>query len=128
MPFLRRGYRGEQDRAQRRSWPYALALAVVLAVFVGLCSAAWPHDFWINHGGYKSPADGTHCCGQDGADPDCTLLPAATVKAGNTGWLIIPLQEIVPYPEAQTSEDGEFWRCRRWDGSRRCFFAPQPSS
>src|SRR5262245_61926059 len=26
------------------------------------------------------------------------------------------------------SPDGEFWRCKRPDGSRRCFFAPPPST
>jgi hypothetical protein len=28
------------------------------------------------------------------------------------------------YSEAQQSEDGSFWRCKRYDGSRRCFFVP----
>jgi hypothetical protein len=39
-----------------------------------------------------------------------------------------PVQhEAIPFSEAQPSLDGEFWRCRRPDGSRRCFFAPTPS-
>jgi hypothetical protein len=40
-----------------------------------------------------------------------------------------PVQhEAIPFAEAQPSPDGEFWRCRRPDGSRRCFFAPPPST
>ena len=36
-------------------------------------------------------------------------------------------RETVPFNEAQPSPDGEFWRCKRADGSRRCFFAPPPT-
>jgi len=35
--------------------------------------------------------------------------------------------ETVPFNEAQPSPDGAYWRCRRNDGSRRCFFAPPQS-
>jgi len=35
--------------------------------------------------------------------------------------------EIVPFSEVQPSPDGEYWRCKRPDGSRRCFFAPPPT-
>jgi hypothetical protein len=38
------------------------------------------------------------------------------------------MYESVPFAEAQPSPDGEFWRCKRPDGSRRCFFAPPPST
>jgi len=82
------------------------------------------HDFWINHSGYKSPVDGTHCCGNN----DCFEFSAAEVAATPAGWLVKSLGETVPYSESQASEDGKFWRCKKWDGSRRCFFAPQPSS
>ena len=85
---------------------------------------AHAHDFWINHGNYKSPKDGSHCCGKN----DCFLVPASDVKPTAVGWLVESLGETIPYSESQTSEDGEFWRCKRGDGSRRCFFAPQPSS
>jgi hypothetical protein len=104
------------------------SLKVVLsAACVSLFLASQPslaHDFWINHGNYKSPADGSHCCG----DNDCFLVPASEMHPTAAGWLIESLGEVIPYSEAQTSEDGEFWRCKRYDGSRRCFFAPQPSS
>ena len=33
--------------------------------------------------------------------------------------------EVIPMKEAQVSEDGKYWRCKRPDGSRRCFFAPR---
>jgi hypothetical protein len=33
-------------------------------------------------------------------------------------------EEVVMQQEAMPSPDGQFWRCRRPDGSRRCFFAP----
>ena len=36
--------------------------------------------------------------------------------------------ESVPFSEAQPSPDGEFWRCKRPDGTRRCFFAPPPAT
>ena len=94
---------------------FALALSTV---------AVAAHDFWINHGNYKSPSDGSHCCGAN----DCFLVPAGDMKPTAAGWLIRSLGETIPYSEAQTSEDGEFWRCKRYDGSRRCFFAPQPST
>jgi hypothetical protein len=95
--------------------------AVTLLLFV---ATAHGHDFWINHSGYTSPADGTHCCGKN----DCFEFSAADVAATAGGWFVKPLGETIPYSEAQASEDGRFWRCKRYDGSRRCFFAPQPSS
>lgn len=81
------------------------------------------HDFWINGGNYKSPTDGSHCCG----DNDCKIIAPEEVKATPRGYMLSS-GELIPYSEAQQSEDGEYWRCKRHDGSRRCFFAPQPSS
>ena len=92
---------------------------------LGLLSLpAAAHDFWINHGDYKSPADGSHCCG----DHDCFMISPADMELTAAGWLIKSLGETIPHSEAHQSEDGEFWRCKRHDGSRRCFFAPQPMS
>jgi hypothetical protein len=34
--------------------------------------------------------------------------------------------ELVPFKETQPSPDGAYWRCKRPDGTRRCFFAPPP--
>jgi hypothetical protein len=99
-------------------------LSVAALGLTTLAQPSFAHDFWISHGRYISPADGTHCCG----DNDCFAVPAADVRPTAAGWLIRSLNETVPYSESQTSEDGEFWRCKKYDGSRRCFFAPQPSS
>ncbi len=98
----------------------AFFAAMVLAFSTPYASA---HDFWISHGKYKSPR-GEHCCG----DNDCFLVPAREVRATAAGWLIESLGETIPYSEVQASEDGAFWRCKRYDGSRRCFFAPEPTS
>jgi len=95
----------------------ALPIAIVALATWTLPAAA--HDFWINHGNYKAPT-GEHCCG----DNDCSLVPASDMKPTAAGWLIKSLGETIPYSEAQQSEDGSFWRCKRYDGSRRCFFAP----
>src|SRR5215469_16733074 len=74
---------------------------------------------------------GEFCCGQR----DCFVIPKERVVMTGEGYVIIqgplagmgPVQhEAIPFSEAQPSPDGEFWRCRRPDGSRRCFFAPTP--
>jgi hypothetical protein len=68
---------------------------------------------------------------------DCQMLASRQVSARNDGYHIyFPTGreigslkfEIVPHAEAQLSPDGAFWRCGRPDGSRRCFFAPVPST
>jgi hypothetical protein len=97
--------------------------AATLALAMSAASS-YSHDFWISRGHYKSPADGVHCCG----DNDCFIISDTDVQPTAAGWLIRSLSETIPYGESQTSEDGAFWRCKRSDGSRRCFFAPQPSS
>lgn len=99
---------------------WALTLILIVLTYDG----ARAHDFWINHSGYKSLQDGVHCCGQN----DCFEYPAEEVSAQPGGWYVIPLDELVPYNDTQASEDGKFWRCKKSDGTRRCFFAPQPSS
>lgn len=96
--------------------------ALVLAIFAAAATPAWGHDHWINWGGYKS-SDGARCCGEN----DCAVIPAESIKTGPQGY-ILPSGEVVPYSEAQQSEDGKYWRCHRADGSRRCFFSPQPAS
>ncbi len=101
-----------------------IALSAAIVVLASFSLPASAHDFWINHGNYKSPKDGSHCCGHN----DCFLVPASDMKPTAHGWLIQSLGETIPYSEAHTSEDGEFWRCKRYDGSRRCFFAPEPVS
>jgi len=102
--------------------PKTVRLGAALALTL-LSSSAFAHDFWINHGNYTSPTDGVHCCG----DNDCRALEPSDVKITPKGY-VLTNGELVPFTEAQPSEDGEYWRCKRYDGSRRCFFAPQPSS
>jgi len=99
---------------------------ILPAASIALTSLVLPasaHDHWINHGNYRAPT-GEHCCGPN----DCFMVPANDMTPTAAGWLIKSLGETIPYSEAQPSEDGDFWRCKRYDGSRRCFFAPQPSS
>lgn len=92
--------------------------ALVLVIF--LISPALAHDSWINRGGYRNIA-GEWCCGEG----DCFMVEPVRVTAN--GYLILATGELVPEREAQPSPDGKFWRCKRPDGSRRCFFAPPPS-
>jgi hypothetical protein len=96
------------------------------ASFACLCvlaGAAFAHDHWINHGNYVSPVDGVHCCGEN----DCFEISDDDVRVTASGYLVVSLNEVVPFREAQRSEDGHYWRCKRPDGTRRCFFAPSPN-
>ncbi len=95
-----------------------LALALVL-----LASQAFAHGpgDWIAKGGYRN-AVGDLCCGER----DCFELLDEDVAITGAGYLVKSLRETVPYSEAQPSPDGKYWRCQ-WGGSRKCFFAPQPT-
>lgn len=101
---------------------YVAIVIVGLILAIGGALPASAHDHWINNSNYKSLTDGTHCCGKN----DC--FEFKDVRAMPDGWWIVVLNEIVPYSDTQASEDNKFWRCKRYDGSRRCFFAPMPSS
>jgi hypothetical protein len=102
--------------------PTEKILPALFAAFAFFAEPAHAHDFWINWGGYRSPT-GEHCCG----DNDCKMLAPDEVKITPRGYALVN-GEVVPFSEAQTSEDGQYWRCKRYDGSRRCFFAPQPGT
>jgi hypothetical protein len=78
------------------------------------------HDSWINRGGLRN-AIGESCCG----DGDCFSVAAHPVRGG---YVIEDSREYVPEHEVLPSPDGAYWRCKRHDGTRRCFFAPPPSS
>jgi hypothetical protein len=93
-------------------------LVTTAAVLVVTSAAA--HDHWINVGRYRSPQDGSLCCGES----DCVLVPEAGVRVSPGGYTL-PSGETIPFAEALVSEDGQFWRCKRPDGTRRCFFAPR---
>jgi hypothetical protein len=83
-------------------------------------SSALPHDSWISRGFFRN-ANGEFCCGVG----DCFIVPTEQIKVTATGYRLFG-HEIVPYTEVQPSADGAYWRCKRPDGSRRCFFAPTP--
>jgi hypothetical protein len=101
----------------------ARPLAILVAVFsLTLVSEAAAHDSWISRGGLRNGA-GEWCCGEG----DCFVVPADQVRMGAAGYHLFGA-ETVPFSEAQPSPDGAFWRCKRPDGSRRCFFAPPPGS
>jgi hypothetical protein len=107
-----------------------LWIVASLAILSALPTLA--HDSWISRGGHRNAA-GEWCCGTG----DCFVVPSEKVLTNDQGFIIIrspvagvgPAQhEFVPYEEAQPSPDGAYWRCRRPDGSRRCFFFPPPNS
>lgn len=97
----------------------AFLLIMALPLALSYCSKAWSHDFWINNNGYRAPT-GEHCCG----DKDCESFKEGEVHRVKGGYFIDALKEFVPDAEAQLGEDAFFWRCKRTDGSRRCFFTP----
>ena len=97
----------------------ALVIATLLLIVPDTTSA---HDSWIMRGGHRNAA-GEWCCGEG----DCFMIPAEQVTTTGYGYLIFGAERI-PYTETQPSIDGAFWRCKRPDGSRRCFFAPPPAT
>lgn len=105
-----------------------LLLAAVLMTVFGMATKARAHEHWINEGRYtgKGQAADEWCCGEG----DCFIVKG---KVQGDGSAVVfdnegKIAEIVPREEVQPSADGQFWRCRRYDGSRRCFFAPLPGS
>ena len=94
-------------------------------VILLIASAALAHEVgpgaWINSGRFVSPVDGQHCCG----DHDCFEIKSEDIsEQPGGGYFIRTLNEVVPAREVQVSRDGHYWRCKKADGSRRCFFAP----
>ena len=112
-----------------------LRMPVAIASLLALGSLALAHDTWISRGGLKNAA-GEWCCGIG----DCAVMDPNTVGYSPVGYSISGYgtiegtkrrefyHELVPTTEVQPSPDGAFWRCKRPDGSRRCFFAPPPRS
>jgi hypothetical protein len=92
---------------------------VVLACLLNV-TPAFAHDSWISRGGFRGPKNGEWCCGAN----DCFVVSAMSVKVNGVGYELSQTKETVPYEEAIPSADGQYWRCQRPDGSRRCFFAP----
>jgi hypothetical protein len=121
-----------------------LVRSLLVLVLSSLCQTAFAHDMWISRGSYKNPA-GEWCCGAD----DCGVVSPDAVKAIRGGYSLRGpvtygeavtgnaadgptwqenLNEVVPYSQALPSPDGAYWRCKRPDGSPRCFFAPPPGT
>ena len=101
---------------------YYLRLALAFASFLLVAADTAAHDSWISRGGLRNGA-GECCCGEGG----CFVIPSQSVRLGADGYHLFEV-ETVPFAEAQPSPDGAFWRCKRPDGSRRCFFAPPPNT
>ncbi|HEX3709882.1 MAG TPA: hypothetical protein VHV56_08335 [Pseudolabrys sp.] len=124
--------------------PRTLTRSVFVLALSLSSSAALAHDIWINRGTYRNPA-GEWCCGAE----DCGVVSKDAVKATKGGYSVVgivtygqaitgdvldgPTQrervnELVPYSQSLPSPDGAYWRCKRPDGTPRCFFAPPPGS
>jgi len=101
----------------------SIALVALVGTVLAIGSLASAHDLWINRGGFRNAA-GEWCCGAG----DCFTVPSEKVSVNGIGYILKEYgNELVPFSEAQPSPDGAYWRCKRPDGSRRCFFAPPPS-
>jgi hypothetical protein len=114
------------------------AFSLSLLFIASTALPAIPHDLWIGNHSLRNAA-GESCCGLGDCgvleNPDKAVHVTASGYAVH-GWFDIDylgnherdrVDETVPFGEAQPSPDGSYWRCKRLDGSRRCFFAPVPS-
>ena len=99
----------------------AAVLPVLLAFGHGPAAA---HDFWINRGGYVEYGTTNHCCGER----DCTPWPRSDIEEGHDGFTIRSTGEFVPRFKTLSSEDGDYWICRKSTHAVRCFFTPSPGS
>lgn len=131
------------DMRQALQAAIVTAIGGVVIVFVG---SAFAHDSWISRGGLKNPA-GEWCCGAE----DCGVVDSKAVHAAAGGYSLRGtvtynqadagaiksedgtvsydrVNETIPYSQALPSPDGAYWRCKRPDGTPRCFFAPPPGS
>ena len=124
--------------------PHALTRSLLVLLLTCCGTAAHAHDIWINRGAYKNPA-GEWCCGAE----DCGVVSPHAVHAVSGGYSVVgtvtygkaitgnahdgpttqdQVNELIPYSRALPSPDGAYWRCKRPDGTPRCFFAPPPGS
>lgn len=118
--FLSRSARARLGAAPAQGF-FSMRLLLAAMVLVGALAPALAHDSWISNQARRNAA-GEWCCGEG----DCFVIPNNAVASTAAGYRL-STGEIVPYSEAQPSPDGAFWRCKRPDGSRRCFFAPPPT-
>jgi hypothetical protein len=115
---------------------------VLVSVSTLASTAALAHDIWISRGSYRNPA-GEWCCGAN----DCGIVSPNAVTPVVGGYSLRgdvvygveatgnaadgptwreQVNEVVPYSQSLPSPDGAYWRCKRPDGTNRCFFAPKP--
>lgn len=111
----------------------AIVWALGIAMWLTFIENVRSHDHWISRAQFKNAA-GEWCCGKDDCpviDPahvlrdkgDVILLrPDANIPGLLRTWEVVPEREVMPSP------DGTYVRCHNRDGSRRCFFAPRPTS
>ena len=102
------------------SSPCVVAVLAVAAT-ISLAGAHGAAE-WIQQGGYKNGV-GELCCGER----DCAEISGADIKVTAGGYLIVSINEVVPFSEATPSPTGTYWRCF-WGGKRKCFFAPPPNT
>jgi hypothetical protein len=109
------------------SWWYSAFLTAALIVALAIAVWAWwsapasAHDWFSD---YRDPRPGgVNCCDGD----DCKALDFSDIEWRPDGVYIRSLDELVPLSEIQKSEDFQYWRCHKSDGTRRCFFAPSTS-
>jgi hypothetical protein len=107
------------QRQQHRRAP-----AWVIAAMCLWPAATLAHDSWINRGRYLEYGTVNHCCGEQ----DCSAWPRADIEESSDGYRIRSTGEFVPRFKAQSSEDGEYWICRKSTHAIRCFFAPSPGA
>ena len=79
------------------------------------CGVVSPNAVKAVVGGYSLRGDVTYGVGVTGNEAD------GPTRQEN-------INETVPYSQSLPSPDGAYWRCKRPDGSPRCFFAPKPGS
>jgi hypothetical protein len=103
-----------------------IGLAALAAT--ALLAPALSHESAIDRGGHRDAA-GEGCCELR----DCAIVRKRDVIAEGEWYTLLvrdrngvpDIWETIPFSEARPSPDGEYWRCARADGSRRCFFAPR---
>jgi hypothetical protein len=128
-PVLRR--QGYQDGQPKKTSPMRiLVAAIVLTACVGGDSLA--HDSWISRGNHRNAA-GEWCCGAG----DCFIVPKERVMMTGEGYVVIqgPHLPALGRNSTRRCHSAKLSRrptassgCRRPNGSRRCFFAPPPST
>jgi hypothetical protein len=114
----------QAEQYPRPLWELVFGLLILaFAIWLFLLASVDAHDSWISRGALRNGA-GEWCCGEG----DCFVIPSQHVAARADGYHLFGDTEVVPFAEAQVSPDGAYWRCKRPDGTRRCFFAPPPNS